>query len=144
MKNKKLIPVLSIITILFACEALVGSFTASINNVSWQAGFSGAVKNGNQYIITATKDNSSLVITIPGITTGNYTINPFDTTLEALLYTPDVNMSANNYVSTQGTVELTTISQGRLTGTFSVWAKNSQTSTDSIPITGQFNNILSN
>jgi hypothetical protein len=129
---------------LAGCELLIGTFTASINNVAWEASVFGAVKNGSQYTITATKNNASIVITLPGTSVGTYNINPLDTTLDAVLYTPDYNNTSNYYLSTQGVVDLTKVSEGRLTGTFNVWAKNSVTPSDSIPITGQFSNIISN
>lgn len=145
MKKSTLILALLAVVFIVSCEALIGSFTASINGTAWKAGFSGALKNGsNQYIITATKDTTSIVITIPGTTQGTYNINPTDTTLEALIYTPSSNNASNNYVSTQGSIVLSSVNQNRLTGTFNVWAKNSVTTTDSIQITGEFSNILSN
>jgi hypothetical protein len=144
MKKSKLLLVFVGILALAGCELLIGTFTASINNVAWEASVFGAVKNGNQYTITATKNTASLVITLPGTAVGTYNINPLDTALDAVLYTPDYNNTSNYYLSTQGVVDLTKVSEGRLTGTFNVWAKNSVTATDSIPITGQFSNIISN
>lgn len=144
MKKRSLIIVFMAVIALAGCELFIGTFTASINNSAWEASVFGAVKNGNQYVITATKGNESIVITVPGTTAGTYNINPTDTTLDALLYTPDYNNTNNYYLSTQGVVDLTKVNSGKLTGTFNVWAKNSITSSDSIPITGQFSNILSN
>ena len=145
MKKTYLFAGLAAIAILLAgCQELIGTFSASINGTAWQAGAFGAVKTGNQYIITATKDHATLVITIPGTSVGTYTINPMDTTLDALLYTPDYDSTSNFYLSTQGSIDLTKVATNRVTGTFNVWAKNSHTSTDSISITGQFSNILSN
>jgi hypothetical protein len=144
MKKRSLVFVFAIVLVLAGCQELIGRFTSSINGTAWEASFSGAVKNGNQYIITATKDNATLVITIPGTAVGTYNINPADTTLEALLYTPNTANMNDYYVSTQGAVDVAKISSGRLTGTFNVYAKNSLSSSDSIPITGEFSNILSN
>jgi len=145
MKKSTLIVALLVIVFAVSCEALIGSFTASINGVAWKAGFSGAIKSGNNhYIITATKDTTSLVITIPGTAQGTYNINPNDTTVETVIYTPSSNNGSNNYIGTQGSITLSSVTQNRLTGTFNVWAKNSVTTTDSIQITGEFSNILSN
>ncbi len=144
-KSTLFVVALLVVVFVVSCEALIGSFTASINGVTWKAGFSGALKNGSsQYVITATKDTTSIVITIPGTAQGTYTINPNDTTVEALIYTPSSNNSSVNYISTQGTVSLSSVNQNRLTGTFNVWAKNTVTTTDSIQINGEFSNILSN
>lgn len=131
------------ILLLAGCE-LLGTFSASINGSLWQPSVFGAVKNGNQYVITANKDNATLVITLPGTNPGTYIINPNDTALDAVLYTPDYNTPGNYYLSTQGEVNLTKVIDGRVTGNFNAYAKNSVTSTDSIPISGQFSNILSN
>lgn len=144
MKKRNLILVFAIVLILAACQQLIGSFTASINGTAWTASVSGAVKQGPQYIITATKDTSVILITIPGLSTGTYNINPMDTTLDAVVYTPNTDTPANSYIGTQGSVNLTSVNLGRLTGTFNVYAKNTQNPNDSIPLTGQFTNILSN
>ena len=144
MKKRNLFLVFTLIVVLVGCQELIGTFTASINSTVWEANIYGAVKNGNQYIITGTKNNATIAITIPGTTVGTYTINPLDTTLDALLYTPNYSITSDYYLSTQGEVDLTKVSSGRLTGTFNVWAKHSISPYDSIPITGQFSNILSN
>lgn len=144
MKKINLLVAVLAVALLVGCELLIGTYTASINGTAWEAAAFGAVKNGNQYAITGTKNTSTMVITIPGTTEGMYAINPNDTALDALIYTPDYNNINNYYLSTQGEVDLTKVSAGRLTGTFNVWAKNSLTTTDSILITGQFSNILSN
>lgn len=144
MKRRGLIIVLLLVTVLAGCELFIGTFTANINGTAWEANVFGAVKNGSQYNITASNGNEALVITIPGTTVGTYNINPADTSLDALLYTPNINTPSNYYLSSQGVVDLTKVSSGKLTGTFNVWARNSVTSTDSIQITGQFSNILSN
>lgn len=144
MKKRNLIIVAAFVLILVGCQELIGSFSASVNGVAWEAKVYGAVKNGSQYVITANKDNSTIVITLPGTSVGNYTVNPLDSTLDAVLYTPDINSPGTSYVSTQGNVDLTKVSSNRLTGTFSVYAKNTTNGNDSIPITGQFSNILSN
>jgi hypothetical protein len=144
MKRKILGVCIIIAVTLVSCELFLGSFSASIGGTAWEADVYGAVKNGNQYVITGTKNTTTLVITIPGTSEGAYNINPMDTTLDALLYTPDYNNTNNYYLSTQGVVNLTKVEKGRLTGTFNVYAKNSITSSDSISITGQFSNILSN
>ncbi len=144
MKKGIFIAVFLTVFALAGCELFIGSFSSSINGSAWEASVYGAVKNGNQYVITGTKNTATLVITIPGTSEGTYNINPLDTALDALIYTPDYNNVNNYYLSTQGSVNLTKVDQGRLTGTFNVYAKNSVTSSDSIPITGQFSNILSN
>ena len=144
MKKRNFIIVFAIVLALVGCQELIGSFTASINGVAWTASVSGAVKQGPQYIITATKDTSVILITIPGLTVGNYIINPMDTTLDAVVYTPNTGTPAKSYIGTQGDVNLSKVSLGRLTGTFAVWAKNTQNPNDSIPLSGQFSNILSN
>ena len=144
MKKKLFMVSILLVATLAGCELLIGTFTANINGTAWESTVFGAVKNGTQYTITGTKNTSTMVITVPGTSTGTYTINPADTTLEALIYTPDYNNASNYYLSTQGTVDLSKVVEGRLSGTFNVWAKNSITTTDSIIITGQFSNILSN
>lgn len=143
MKKRGIIIAAFLILILSGCE-LLGTFSASINGNLWQPSVFGAVKNGNQYVISASKDNATLVITIPNTTTGTYIINPNDTSLDAVLYTPDYTVPGNYYLSTQGEVNLTKVMDGRVTGNFTGYAKNSITSTDSIPISGQFSNILTN
>jgi Family of unknown function (DUF6252) len=144
MKKKLLITTIFLIVAFTGCELLIGTFTANINGTAWESTVFGAVKNGSQYTITGTKNTSTIVITVPGTSTGTYNINPADTTLEALIYTPDYNNATNYYLSTQGSVDLSKVVEGRLSGTFNVWAKNSITNTDSMMITGQFSNILSN
>ena len=139
-----LIIVFIAVVTLAGCDLLVGTFTANINGTAWEASTMLALKNGTQYNITGSKNTASIAITIPGLTVGTYTINPADTSLEALVYLPDYNNSDSSFISTQGVVELTKVSTGRLTGTFNVWARSTKNVNDSIPITGQFSNILSN
>ena len=144
MRKVNFIIVFAVVLILAGCQELVGSFTASVNGTAWEAKIQGAVKNGSQYVITANKDNSTIVITLPSSNVGTYNINPLDTTLDALIYTPDINTPGTSYISTQGSVDLTKVNSGRLTGTFNVYAKNTANASDSIPVTGQFSNILTN
>lgn len=144
MRKRNLIIVFAVVLILAGCQELIGTFTASVNGVAWEASVSGAVKNGPQYVITANKGNSTIVITLPGSNVGTYNINPLDTTLDAVIYTPDVNTPGTSYISSQGSVDLTKVNSGRLTGTFNVYAKNTTNGNDSIPVTGAFSNILTN
>ena len=145
MKRVKLFSAIVVMAVvLFSCEQLLGTFTASINGNTWNADAVIAAKNGNQYMITATTGSSTIVMTIPGLTPGTYMINPQDTTVEALIYTPNTSTPTEYYLSTQGNLDLAKVESGRVTGTFNVYAKNSVTTTDSIQITGQFSNILSN
>lgn len=139
-----LIIVFLAVSVLAGCDLLVGTFTSNINGTPWEASTMLALKNGGQYNITGSKNTASIVITIPGLTVGTYNINPADTTLDALIYLPDYNNSDSSFISTQGVVDLTKVSAGRLTGTFNVWARSTKNINDSIPITGQFSNILSN
>lgn len=143
MKIRSILPVFFAMLLLTGCE-LFGTFSASINGNLWQPSVFGAAKNGNQYVISASKDNATLVITLPSTSPGTYIINPNDTALDAVLYTPDFNSPGNYYLSTQGEVNLTKVDNGRVTGNFNAYAKNSITASDSIPISGQFSNILSN
>ena len=140
----KLIIGFIVVAFLAGCDALVGTFTANINGTAWEASTMLALKNGGQYNITGSKNTTSIAITIPGLTVGTYNINPADTTLDALIYLPDYNNSDSSFISTKGEVVLTKVSTGRLTGTFNVWARSTKNINDSIPITGQFSNILSN
>lgn len=144
MKKRNLLLVFGFVILLCGCQELIGSFSSNVNGTAWEATVSGAVKSNGHYIITADKGNATLVITVSGTSVGTYNVNPLDSTFEAVAYTPDYNNAVNSYVSTQGVVDLTKVNNNRLTGTFNVWAKNTQTSTDSMQITGQFSNILSN
>ena len=144
MKKRNLIVVFAFVLVLAGCQELIGSFSANLGGTSWDANVSGAVKSNGHYVITANKGNATLILTVSGTSVGTYNVNPLDSTFEAVAYTPDYNNAANSYVSTQGVVDLTKVSSNRLTGTFNVWAKHSISPYDSIPITGQFSNILSN
>ncbi len=144
MKKRSFIILFAVVLVLAGCQELIGSFTGSVNGVAWEADVFGAVKNGNQYNITANKGNSSIVISIPGTTQGTYNINPLDTSLDAVVYLPDYNNTDSSFIATQGSVDLVKVSTGRLTGTFNVYAKSTKNANDSIPLTGQFSNILSN
>jgi hypothetical protein len=143
MRKRNFIIVFAVVFILAGCQELIGSFSASVNGTAWEAKIQGAVKSGSQYVITANKDNSTIIITIPGTNVGTYNINPLDSTIDAVVYTPDINSPGTSYIGSQGSVDLTKVSAGRLTGTFNVYAKNTANASDSIPLTGQFSNILS-
>lgn len=145
MKRKKLIFTLFVVVMVSAgCEALVGSFSASINGNYWESTTTITVKSDTTYTINAQNGNTTIFMTIDGTSTGVYNVDPLDSTYQVLVYTPDIGMASNSYAATRGNINLSKITSNRLSGTFDIYAKNVNDPLDSIPITGQFSNLLTN
>lgn len=119
----------------------IGSFTATINGETWTALAPTGVKTGNRITITGLSLSKQIVINIGGVTPGTYSMSLIEGQFQPLVYTPDVTQQGaqQTYTGTSGSIVVTDVTDGRITGTFSVTATNAQLSI--IGISGQFTDL---
>lgn len=119
----------------------IGSFTATINGETWTALAPTGVKTGNRITITGLSLSKQIVINIAGVTPGTYSMSLIEGQFQPLVYTPDVTQQGaqQTYTGTSGSIVVTDVTDGRITGTFSVTAANAQLSI--IGISGQFTDL---
>lgn len=119
----------------------LGEFTASIAGESWSALAPTGVKTGNRITITGLSMDKQVILNVGGITTGTYNMAVLQGNIQALTYTPNVNMQGaqETYVGTEGSITVTNVSDGRITGTFNFTAANASMSV--INVKGEFTDV---
>ena len=118
-----------------------GSFTANIGGESWSAIAPTGGKTGNRLTITGLSLDKQIVINIGGTATGTYDMSLVEGSINPLVYVPNVNQQGaqQTYLGASGTIEVTEVSDSRVSGTFNVTATNQ--SLAPIQITGEFTDI---
>ncbi|OIP00816.1 MAG: hypothetical protein AUJ97_07585 [Bacteroidetes bacterium CG2_30_32_10] len=130
-------------------EQIIGSMKATISSTSWQAQEPiGKVQNGF-LVITGLRlvgnAKQSIILTTNAITVGTYNINLLNGTTNTAIYSPNSDSTTTNglkytYTAYSGSINVTTISNNRASGTFEF--KCSNLASDTIQVSaGEFKNI---
>lgn len=121
------------------CNSVTGTFTAKINEQSWNPPLPVAVRTGNRYTITATSADKQMIFNL-GTTLGSYDMNLLEGQFQPFVYTPNLTNTNEYYVGSAGTINLTSVNNNHLSGDFNITA--TSTSLGTIQVTGSFSNIL--
>lgn len=117
---------------------VLGTFTAQIDGVAWQAVAPAAVKTGGRFTITGLSADKEILLHVGGITAGDYDASVLVGSLNPVVYTPNIKQPATTFVSTGGKITLTNVTDKKVSGQFNV---DMQSTSSTIKITGNFVNV---
>lgn len=117
---------------------VLGTFTAQIDGTAWQAVAPAAVKAGGTFTITGLSADKQIVLHVGGITNGEYDASVLVGNLNPVVYTPNIKQPQTTYVSTDGKITITNVTEKKVSGQFNV---NMQGTSSTIKVTGNFVNV---
>lgn len=127
-------------------EEIIGSFSAKIGNVAWTSTLTTGAKYTDYITFFGTDlTGKKLLISIHATQTGTYTFSPLEGVAQTyavyFVNKDDETDGTKKYLTSTGSVNVTALTDNRITGTFSFTAANSLN--DIITITeGVFTNVL--
>ncbi len=117
---------------------VLGTFTAQIDGVAWQAIAPSAVKTGGRFTISGLSADKEIFLHVGGITAGDYDASVLVGSFNPVVYTPNIKQPATTFVSTGGKITLTNVTDKKVSGQFNV---DMQSTSSTIKITGNFVNV---
>ncbi|OFX39018.1 MAG: hypothetical protein A2X08_17850 [Bacteroidetes bacterium GWA2_32_17] len=135
MKKSKLFILITIIAFSFSCKKdskitdiinPSASMKCKIDGVDWTAQIRETNLQSNKFIIIGTTGSSVLNVTIIGITTGTYIIDPLAAQVQASATYTNSTSTDSLYTAYEGSVTLSSVdtTNKKINGTYSFKAKN--------------------